>query len=173
MRKRLVGSKADCSSDDSDAPFDVVPAGCAVTAVPHVLSLGAPVRGQPADPQSDPASFDASSKETLLKRYLIALAGLLLSPLALASTPVNINTADAATLAESLDGVGLVKAQAIVAWREANGAFENADQLAQVKGIGASLVDRNRDAIQVDGGKTVKKAKAPKTPRARAGGDED
>lgn len=108
-----------------------------------------------------------------MKRYLIALAGLLLSPLALASTPVNINTADAATLAESLDGVGLVKAQAIVAWREANGAFENADQLAQVKGIGASLVDRNRDAIQVDGGKTAKKAKAPKPARPRAGDDED
>ena len=107
-----------------------------------------------------------------MKRHLIALAGLLLSPLALASTPVNINTADAATLAESLDGVGLVKAQAIVAWREAHGAFENADQLAQVKGIGASLVDRNRDAIQVDGAKAAKKAKAgdadePKKPAAK------
>ena len=108
-----------------------------------------------------------------MNRHLIALAGLLLSPLALASTPVNINTADAATLAESLDGVGLVKAQAIVAWREAHGAFENADQLAQVKGIGASLVDRNRDAIQVDGAKAAKKAKAPRSARARAGGDED
>lgn len=105
-----------------------------------------------------------------MHRYLIALAGLLLAPLALASTPVNINTADAATLAQSLDGVGMAKAQAIVAWREANGAFESAEQLTEVKGIGASLIDRNRDAIQVDGAKPAKKAKAARRSKA---GDED
>jgi competence protein ComEA len=105
-----------------------------------------------------------------LHRYLIALASLLLAPLALASTPVNINTADAATLAQSLDGVGMAKAQAIVAWREANGAFESADQLTQVKGIGASLVDRNREAIQLDAGKPARKVKIA---RKSKGGDED
>jgi len=104
-----------------------------------------------------------------LKRLVIALAGLLLSPLALASTPVNINTADAATLAQSLDGVGMAKAQAIVAWREANGAFESADQLTEVKGIGAALVDRNREAIQVDG----KPGKKAKNPRKAKGNEED
>ncbi|WP_167023054.1 ComEA family DNA-binding protein [Luteibacter sp. SG786] len=109
-------------------------------------------------------------RSTILKRLVIALAGLLLSPLALASTPVNINTADAATLAQSLDGVGMAKAQAIVAWREANGAFESADQLAEVKGIGAALVDRNRDAIQLDGGKPAKKAKSQ---RKAKGNEED
>ena len=105
-----------------------------------------------------------------MHRYLIALAGLLIAPLALASTPVNINTADAATLAQSLDGVGMAKAQAIVAWREAHGGFESADQLTEVKGIGASLVDRNRDAIQLDGGKPAKKAKAARRLKT---GDED
>ncbi|WP_448097068.1 ComEA family DNA-binding protein [Luteibacter yeojuensis] len=99
---------------------------------------------------------------------LAALALLLLAPLAIASSPVNINTADAPTLAQSLDGVGLAKAQAIVAWREANGAFESADQLAEVKGIGASLVERNRDAIQVDGAKAARKTKVTKPSRARA-----
>ena len=107
-----------------------------------------------------------------MKRYLIALAALLLAPLAYASTPVNINTADAPTLAQSLEGVGLAKAQAIVAWREANGAFESADQLTEVKGIGASLVERNRDAIQVDGGKPAKKAKATRTAKAKTDGDD-
>lgn len=107
-----------------------------------------------------------------MKRHLIALAALLVAPLAIASTPVNINTADASTLAQSLDGVGLAKAQAIVAWREANGAFESADQLTEVKGIGASLIDRNRDAIQVDGGKPAKKAKATRTAKTKAGAEE-
>ncbi|NID15236.1 ComEA family DNA-binding protein [Luteibacter yeojuensis] len=105
-----------------------------------------------------------------MNRTLVALACLLLAPLASASTPVNINTADAATLAQSLDGVGMAKAQAIVAWRETNGAFESADQLTQVKGIGSSLVDRNREAIQVDGGKPAKRAKAARRGKA---GEED
>lgn len=103
-----------------------------------------------------------------MNRHLILLAALLLAPAAfapaaLASTAVNINTADAPTLAQSLDGVGLAKAKAIVAWREANGPFDSADQLSEVKGIGPSLVDRNREAIQVDAGKTVKKEKAAVT----------
>jgi len=107
-----------------------------------------------------------------LNRYLVALAGLLLAPAALASTPVNINTADASTLAGSLDGVGLAKAKAIVAWRDAHGPFESADQLTEVKGIGASLIDRNRDAIQVDGARPARKAKPSRTARAKADADE-
>lgn len=107
-----------------------------------------------------------------MKRHLAALAALFFAPLAFASTPVNVNTADASTLAESLDGVGLSKAKAIVAYREAHGPFESADQLTEVKGIGASLVDRNRDAIQVDGGKPAKKAKAPRAAKAKADADE-
>ena len=94
----------------------------------------------------------------------IALVASLAALPAIASTPVNINTADATTLAHSLDGVGLAKAKAIVAWREANGGFESADQLTDVKGIGASLVERNRDAIRLDDDKPAKK-KAPAKPR--------
>jgi competence protein ComEA len=97
-------------------------------------------------------------------RHLFLTAALLAAP-AFASTPVNINTADAGTLAQSLDGVGLAKAQAIIAWREANGPFSSADQLTEVKGIGPSLVDRNRDAIQFDEGKATK----PRAARAGKG----
>lgn len=107
-------------------------------------------------------------------RHLILAAALIAAP-AFAATPVNINTADATTLAQSLDGVGLAKAQAIVAWRDANGPFESADQLAEVKGIGPSLIDRNRDAIQLDGGKASAKsrpAKAGKPKKAAAASDE-
>jgi competence protein ComEA len=100
-------------------------------------------------------------------RHLLLAAALLAAP-AFASTPVNINTADATTLSQSLDGVGLAKAQAIIAWREANGPFGSADQLTEVKGIGPSLVERNRDAIQVHGGKASKprSAKAGKAKKA-------
>lgn len=62
---------------------------------------------------------------------------------------VNINTADAPTLAAELKGIGLAKARAIVEHRENNGDFTNADELALVKGIGLRTVDINRDNIKV------------------------
>jgi competence protein ComEA len=66
-----------------------------------------------------------------------------------ASAQVDINHADAKTLAESLQGVGLVKAEAIVAYREANGPFERIEDLARVNGIGARTIAANRDAIVI------------------------
>lgn len=66
-----------------------------------------------------------------------------------ASETVNINTADVATLDRVLVNVGPAKAQAIVAYRQANGAFRSAEQLALVKGIGLKTVERNRDRIIV------------------------
>ena len=68
---------------------------------------------------------------------------------AVAPKTVNINTADAATLAAVLKGVGNAKAEAIIAYRKQHGAFKSAEQLAEVKGIGNSLVSRNRDRIVV------------------------
>lgn len=60
---------------------------------------------------------------------------------------VNINTADAETLAMALDGVGMTRAQDIVEWREQNGDFETVEQLQQVRGIGPATLERNRDRI--------------------------
>lgn len=64
--------------------------------------------------------------------------------------PVDINRADAATIASSLKGVGTKKAEAIVAFRDANGPFKSPDDLAQVKGIGPHTVDMNREDIRVE-----------------------
>ena len=63
---------------------------------------------------------------------------------------VNINTADAAVLSELLTGIGEVKAVAIVAYREQNGAFESIDQITEVKGIGESLIEKNRQRIRLE-----------------------
>ena len=56
------------------------------------------------------------------------------------SYPVNLNTATQAQL-ETLPGIGPVKAQAILAWRAANGAFSNANQLIQINGIGQKTLE--------------------------------
>jgi competence protein ComEA len=70
---------------------------------------------------------------------------------AFAATPVNVNTADAETIAKALDGIGLSKAKAIVAYREEHGPFKSADDLTQVKGIGQATLARNHDAILLTG----------------------
>ena len=78
----------------------------------------------------------------------LALCSLLLPALALAG-PVNVNTADAETISESLQGVGLSKAQAIVEYRQKHGPFRTPDDLSLVKGIGERTVELNRDIILV------------------------
>ncbi|MFI2366397.1 helix-hairpin-helix domain-containing protein [Promicromonospora sp. NPDC019610] len=61
---------------------------------------------------------------------------------------VDINTADAAGL-EALPGVGPSIAQAIVEWRETNGAFASVDELDDVPGIGPATLDELRDSARV------------------------
>ena len=63
---------------------------------------------------------------------------------------VNINNADAATLAEKLNGVGLSRAEEIVRYRENYGPFLHIDDLLQVRGIGQATIDKNRDRISLD-----------------------
>jgi len=102
-----------------------------------------------------------------MKSFAIILKSLALSLLlatsAYAADKVNINTADAAAIDAVLVNVGPAKAQAIVDYRKANGAFKSAEELAMVKGIGLKTVEKNRDRIEL--GRT---AEAPKNAPATA-----
>jgi len=60
---------------------------------------------------------------------------------------VNINTADAATLADALQGVGLKKAEAIVAYRNEHGPFKSVDDMVNVKGIGEKSLEKLRPQV--------------------------
>ena len=62
---------------------------------------------------------------------------------------VNINSADAQTLAAVLDGVGLSRAQAIVEYRAQHGSFRDAYELANIKGIGERTVELNEHKIRL------------------------
>ena len=77
----------------------------------------------------------------------LLLSALLFSGAAFAGTPVNVNTADAPAIAAAMQGVGLKKAEAIVAYRKEHGAFKSLDQLASVEGIGLKTVEKNRESI--------------------------
>ena len=81
------------------------------------------------------------------------VAAVLLAPAAFAG-PVNVNTADAKTLARELSGVGMAKAEAIVAYREKNGPYKSADDLVKVKGLGKKLVDQNKSNLRFEAEKS-------------------
>ncbi len=61
--------------------------------------------------------------------------------------PVNINTADAEIIAESLNGIGVKKAQAIIEYRTVNGDFKTVASLMEVSGIGEKTIENNKDNI--------------------------
>jgi len=63
---------------------------------------------------------------------------------------VNINTADATALAANIKGVGIKKAEAIIAYREQHGAFGRAEDLAKVRGIGKKTVQKNLDNLKIE-----------------------
>ena len=84
------------------------------------------------------------------KLFLIGLLTLLSSPLAVADQPVNINTANAATLSSAISGVGPSTAEAIVRYREQHGPFKSVDDLTRVRGVGEGTLAKNRDNLTVD-----------------------
>jgi len=63
---------------------------------------------------------------------------------------VNINTADAATLAAGLRGVGLSRAEDIIRYRETYGPFGTVEELVDVKGIGQATLENNRAVITLE-----------------------
>ena len=70
-------------------------------------------------------------------------------PLMLLAGPVNVNTADADTIAAELNGIGPAKAQAIIEYREKHGPFKTPEDLSLVKGIGDRTVEINLADILV------------------------
>lgn len=59
---------------------------------------------------------------------------------------ININTANQSTL-EQLPGIGKVKAQAIIDYRNQNGGFDNINELLNVSGIGQKTFDKLKNLI--------------------------
>ena len=62
---------------------------------------------------------------------------------------VNLNSADIELL-KTLPGIGDIRAQAIVSYRNANGHFASVDGLLDVDGIGAGTVENIRELVTVE-----------------------
>ena len=81
-----------------------------------------------------------------LNALLLTIA-LIFSSISIAQE-VNINTADAQSIASSLNGIGIKKAEAVVAWRNEHGNFTDLAELTSVKGIGPKTVEKNKENIK-------------------------
>jgi competence protein ComEA len=77
-------------------------------------------------------------------RHVLAVLVLLYAGAVAAAEPVNINTADAETLATAISGAGMERAQAIVSYRDQHGPFTSVDELLNVRGIGPKTLEKNR-----------------------------
>jgi competence protein ComEA len=65
-----------------------------------------------------------------------------------ADQPVDLNTATEAEL-DRLPGVGPVTAARIIAWRREHRRFTRVEELAEVDGIGAKMLERLRPLVRV------------------------
>jgi len=122
-------------------------AACAFWPGSHVAAL----------PERRPAR--STLKEGMMKRILLSLVALLFSAMALAA--VNLNTATKEELG-ALNGIGPVKAQAIIDYRKANGPFKSIEDVMKVKGIKEGEFGKIRGDISVSGA-------TPSTGSAKAG----
>jgi competence protein ComEA len=86
--------------------------------------------------------------EGIMQRLLLAFALALCSSAALAA--LNLNTATKEELI-ALSGIGPAKAQAILDYRNAHGAFKSVEELKDVKGIGAKRFEKLKGELTIVG----------------------
>jgi competence protein ComEA len=102
------------------------------------LAVGAAVkvlRGERAPPPPRPTEVEFDLTKPKPPVDAAALAGIT------APEKINVNAADAAVLCK-LPGIGHAYAARIVAYREAHGPFEKAEDLTAVEGIGPATVGK-------------------------------
>lgn len=85
----------------------------------------------------------------MLRKIALTMCLLMTMMVSFAGDMVNINTASQDELI-TLAGIGESKAAAIIAYREAYGPFPSISALIQVKGVGESILEKNREIITVD-----------------------
>jgi competence protein ComEA len=81
---------------------------------------------------------------------VVSVAGSMAHGTALAPEPLDLNTASVSEF-DALPGIGVARARAIVAYRDANGPFRAVQELARVPGIGPAALGRLQGRLRVGG----------------------
>lgn len=96
-----------------------------------------------------------------MKKILLAV-GMFFALISFAFAAVNINTATKEEL-DAVKGIGPVKAQAIVDYRQKNGPFKSVDDLKNVRGFGDKTVAKMKADLAVSGASAPAKKADAKT----------
>ena len=86
--------------------------------------------------------------------FLLMLAVMILVMKPVMADTVNINKANIDALQQNLQGVGPVKAQAIVDYRKKNGPYKSVNDLKNVPGFGDEIIKKNRKNMSTSRGLT-------------------
>jgi competence protein ComEA len=89
------------------------------------------------------------NEATILQPQALVAPPIVSAPETANSSRVNINIADAEAL-DTLPGVGPAIAQNIITHRQANGPFNNIEEVMDVSGIGPAKFEQMKDLITVD-----------------------
>ncbi|MDY3285377.1 MAG: ComEA family DNA-binding protein [Eubacteriales bacterium] len=135
MMERTLTAASTASSVSSSAAPSAVPSSAVPTAVAPTRDTQAPETA--LSPETTEVSGTAVSSSAVSTPASVTAS---------ASGKVNINTATAAEL-DTLPGIGPVKAQSIIAYREANGSFSSIEDLILVDGIGEKTMAELRPLI--------------------------
>lgn len=92
-------------------------------------------------------NINDTSENNILENTSIE-SGVILNNSNETSDLININTADVQKL-QCITGIGEVKAQSIIEYRESNGGFKSIDELKNVSGIGDKTFEKIKDQITV------------------------
>ena len=112
-----------------------------------------------------------------MKRVLALIISLLVS-LSFAFAGVNVNTATQAEL-QTLNGIGPVKAKAIIDYRAKNGPFKSLEELDKVPGVGQGTLAKIKNDVTLTGSTTVpadskiaEKKSAARAPASKSSADD-
>ena len=85
----------------------------------------------------------------MMKRIVLVVSLIVASFALHAGQVIDINKADAATIAKEIKGLGPAKAKAIVKYRNTHGPYKRVDDLVKVSGIGEKTLEMIRPQVQV------------------------
>lgn len=120
-----------------DAPLSTAPPRPASSSTPRVATSSLEATPTPISPT--PAVMPSPARTTTARRP---------APSPTLSQRININTASKTEL-DRLPGIGPALADRIIQYRQANGPFQQPEDLKKVSGIGEKIFDGLKDLVSV------------------------